>query len=242
VGSGDGTEQGGGQPACANGEAECDACGRARSAGEVILAELDQDGERDTYRNAGRKCRGKGDTSARTRTQRDQGGDGRGVARQDRSGESEAIGDPAAEESAGDAPDEEARQRHPGHGAARVQVSDPVELDERARPEEVHRARHLDGNQQQERSPPVGAADPGCLPRWRSALLVAQQHEPGQYRGRNEQRGGAQTHRVQCGRREDRSQEEPDIAAGGEDAHRHRAVPCCAPRRLPGRGMKHRYA
>jgi len=33
-----------------NGDAERDACGRARTAGEVVLAELDQDGERDTYR------------------------------------------------------------------------------------------------------------------------------------------------------------------------------------------------
>jgi hypothetical protein len=49
---GDGAEYGGSQPACADREAERDACGRSRAAGEVVLAELDQNGERDTDRDA----------------------------------------------------------------------------------------------------------------------------------------------------------------------------------------------
>ena len=42
MGRGDGAQYGGSQPACADREAERDACGRARAAGEVVLAELDQ--------------------------------------------------------------------------------------------------------------------------------------------------------------------------------------------------------
>lgn len=52
MGRGDGAEYGGRQPSCADRKAERDACGRARAAGKVVLAELDQDGERDTYCDA----------------------------------------------------------------------------------------------------------------------------------------------------------------------------------------------
>jgi hypothetical protein len=42
MGRGDGAEYGGSQPSCADRVAALDACGRARAAGEVVLAELDQ--------------------------------------------------------------------------------------------------------------------------------------------------------------------------------------------------------
>ena len=138
MGCGDGAECRSGQSARADREAERNARGGTRAAGQVILAELDQDGERNTYRDACCQRGSQGGSGTGTYPQRDHCGDGRSVARQDRPGEPEPVGEPATEEGAGDASGEEARQRHPGHRTARVQVGDPVELNEGTGAEEVY--------------------------------------------------------------------------------------------------------
>ncbi len=120
-------------------------------------------------------------------------------------------------------------------------MADPEKLDERDRAEERHRPHHLDGGEDEER-PPAVPPRPHRPVRGGRGGAVPEQDEGHQDGGRDEERRRAHSHRDEERGRQHRSQEEADTAAGGEDAHRGRAVPGSLPGRLAGGRVEHRHA
>jgi len=72
-------------------------------------------------------------------------------------GEPVSVCDASAEQRAGDATGQEAGQRRARAKAGTAEMGQPIQLDDCADAEEVPRSGDLDGGQQQERPPTVGA-------------------------------------------------------------------------------------